>query len=46
MRAGVDFESLVNSVPGGQVQGVEHMLIGKNMLNRFPCYIGTIISGT
>lgn len=27
-RSGVDFESLENSVPGGQVQGVEHMVVG------------------
>lgn len=27
-RAGLDLESLASSVPGGQVQGVEHMVIG------------------
>ena len=32
-RGGVDFEVLENSMPGGQVQGVEHMVVGMCVYN-------------
>lgn len=37
MRAGVDFDTLLSSLPGGQVQGVEHMVIGRCMSHDKSC---------
>ena len=37
--AGVDFDAMLNSMPGGQVQGVEHWIIEKPQITSQPQWV-------